>query len=80
MAEDSPLTDKEYAKLTGKDPDLRFKATTGLESTKPNFFEGLKKLAGSGKSILEMLQGAKTLARASDADAAKTALGKIEKV
>lgn len=72
----SQLSDKEYAELTGNNPDYRIKDE---EPKKPNFLQAIKNIAGSGKSIVEMLQGAKTLARASDAEDAKNALSRIEK-
>ena len=78
MAKDRPLTDLEYARLTGKDPDLRVKDEPMMPQ-KPNFFDAIKKIAGSGLSIVEMLQGAKTAARASDMETAKNALNKIKK-
>ena len=80
MAKDRPLTDLEYAKYVGKDPDMRAKDRTHeLGPKKIGIIPGLKKLAGGAASIMDIIQGAKSLARADDSKRRKEALEQIEK-
>ncbi len=76
----SDLSDKEYAELTGNNPDYRIKdRSSDLGPKKPGIIPGLKKLAGGASSILDIIQGAKSLARADDNKRRKEALEQIEK-
>ena len=78
MAKDRPLTDLEYAKYLGKDPDNRIKDEP-IMPQKLGIIPGLKKLAGGAASIMDIIQGAKSLARADDSKRRKEALEQIKK-
>jgi hypothetical protein len=76
----SDLSDKEYAELTGNNPDYRIKdRSSDLGPKKLGIIPGLKKLAGGAASIMDIIQGAKSLARADDSKRRKEALEQIEK-
>tara|TARA_A100000172_G_scaffold64473_1_gene44003 strand:- start:1291 stop:1530 length:240 start_codon:yes stop_codon:yes gene_type:complete len=76
----SDLSDKEYAELTGNNPDYRIKdRSSDLGPKKLGIIPGLKKLAGGAGSVLDIIQGAKSLARADDSKRRKEALEQIEK-
>jgi hypothetical protein len=72
------MSDEEWAKVTGKNPEFRTKDRSHeLSPQRRGIIPGLSKLAGGVSNIFDLFHGAKKLARAEDTRAAQSAIDSI---